>query len=850
MGNYSVTGALPGYSTTTDPTAIENVGPAAGQNWTDTNSAGTNITGFQSAYDRIKAAGDAAAAQPGFSEDKLRARQAAEANALATIKMENDAQAAASLAGQRQATQGAGAAALSTGGVTAKTQPGTMQERAAQRGQARMNTPNPSPAPNQPMQPTTQPTTQPTQPTGQPQIAGQVASNTPQVSTSGVSYTPPTQATPQTPQASPQATAPPPPTPTVNLLRSIAETEQDPITRAILSAQAEAIEANPISDPMGQAAFNTVNGKSIASPYDAIAQILDNARKTAQGSADAKKAFVKDQFERNDSLMALQQQQIQNQLTFANDRAVRDQAETNKKNLDSQTVMLALSGGFGSADGNREIIETRSKGEQAIMDLNKEFGFKRTDVSLQFTQMHNQAFDTYQTAWLEATDNFETKVANLDIQGISNQGAKADALNSAYKSYVSDIKTARKDHATALTEALKYVQEQHNKERQFKYDEKKANSDREWDDYKFGVTTGLEQLRIDNENRRIVQQAEQNAESVAARQDAAADRKDQKSLTSMTTVTNQLNSRINSDPIMKEALAVQPKFNTLKNVYLATVEQQKLYDSGAVDRKTMNFSDQALINNFNKLTDPNSVIRESEFARSADGLSLIQSVSAKVQAVSAGGLLTPEARKELYEVANTLYGSYQDMFKQRSQQYYLQLGQYNANVPPEYQMTPEQFGLPAASTGTTEQYNLEEMAPEGLFPSGNPFSDTPPVSDSQGYQSFKFGDRSVKAAPVMISALARADQAFFADTGRHLDINSDFRSGAQQQTAWDRYQKGEIALAAPPGSSFHEKGMAVDVTNWKEAEQYLIAAGIYPLPKHLRGKDPGHFSIGESSPIS
>lgn len=257
-----------------------------------------------------------------------------------------------------------------------------------------------------------------------------------------------------------------PPNPQVNLLRTLAATETDPITGAILNAYADSMEAEgQVTDPMSQAAYLEKYGKSLTAPEDAIAEILNTARKTAENSQSSTKAFLQGQYDRNEKLMAAQQENINNQLTFANQKAVRDQADTNKKTLDQNTIMLALSGGFGSADGNREIIEARQKGEEAIINLNKEFGFKKTDVALKFTEIHNQAYDNYQSAWLQATDNFETKVSNIDIQSISNQGAKKNTLDTAYKSYVTEIKEARKNAATTLNEALKYVQTTQNQMR-------------------------------------------------------------------------------------------------------------------------------------------------------------------------------------------------------------------------------------------------------------------------------------------------------------------------------------------------------------------------------------------------
>lgn len=284
----------------------------------------------------------------------------------------------------------------------------------------------------------------------------------------------------------PNGTQAAPTSPNANILRNLAATVEDPVLRVILNAEADRADAEDLGDPMGQAEFMAGDdAMSIAKPYDAIDKILDRAYATAEKTYASQKAFLKGQFDRTDKLLADKEENIQNQLAFAKDKAVRVQADANKKNLDSQTIMLALQGGFGSSDGNQEILEARLKGEQAIIDLTKEFGFKKADVSLQFTEMTNQAFDAYQQAWLSAADNFEARVSDLDLQGISNQQAKSSALGGAYKDYVAEIKEARKQHATIISNATQMVYEAINTQR----DDKRAEEKNGWERMEWAAKT-------------------------------------------------------------------------------------------------------------------------------------------------------------------------------------------------------------------------------------------------------------------------------------------------------------------------------------------------------------------------
>ena len=137
---------------------------------------------------------------------------------------------------------------------------------------------------------------------------------------------------------------------------------------------------------------------------------------------------------------------------------------------------------------------------------------------------------------------------------------------------------------------------------------------------------------------------------------------------------------------------------------------------------------------------------------------------------------------------------------------------------------------------------LESQSASG---SGN-IPNMPPVTAT-------IGDREVTAQPVFMTALQQADAAMFAATGQHIQINQDYRTAAEQQAIRDQFGytsndqpsgAGGLPMAAPVGTSFHEMGLAVDVSNWEEAQPYLEQFGIV---NGLEG-DMGHFSMGEMNP--
>lgn len=121
------------------------------------------------------------------------------------------------------------------------------------------------------------------------------------------------------------------------------------------------------------------------------------------------------------------------------------------------------------------------------------------------------------------------------------------------------------------------------------------------------------------------------------------------------------------------------------------------------------------------------------------------------------------------------------------------------------------------------------------------FKNAPSTAQKGSIVSVTIGNKPVQVSSTIKDNLAQADADFFKATGKHLQINEAERSTARQAQLYEAYKNGSGIRAAPPGQSFHEKGLAVDVGNWKEAEPYLRKYGF----KNNLADDKNHFSIGE-----
>jgi|GEM_PF-4786287 len=72
--------------------------------------------------------------------------------------------------------------------------------------------------------------------------------------------------------------------------------------------------------------------------------------------------------------------------------------------------------------------------------------------------------------------------------------------------------------------------------------------------------------------------------------------------------------------------------------------------------------------------------------------------------------------------------------------------------------------------------------------------------------------------------LQEADRRMFEATGRHLIFNSSFRSNGKQ---WAINEDSTVHTKAQVGQSQHEAGLAADIQNWEEAQDYLKDEGVY-----------------------
>jgi hypothetical protein len=112
-----------------------------------------------------------------------------------------------------------------------------------------------------------------------------------------------------------------------------------------------------------------------------------------------------------------------------------------------------------------------------------------------------------------------------------------------------------------------------------------------------------------------------------------------------------------------------------------------------------------------------------------------------------------------------------------------------------------------------------------------------PGVDGMGGDGTGGGGSRRGLTPAMLAALARADGLL----GRPVTVVSGLRTHAEQEALWERRATNPYPVARP-GTSDHERGVAIDVPRG-EVDDLRRVAGAAGLCQPLPAADPVHFVV-------
>lgn len=147
-------------------------------------------------------------------------------------------------------------------------------------------------------------------------------------------------------------------------------------------------------------------------------------------------------------------------------------------------------------------------------------------------------------------------------------------------------------------------------------------------------------------------------------------------------------------PVVKNFGTIARSFKTMKEGYL---EAQEILKGGG-DEKSLVAADQALIVTLNKALDPGSVVRESEYARTPEGIGLIKQLQGRLEKVGKGGAgITNSDRKAIFDMGTRLIKAAQSDYKLQRSNYGSLASEYKVNsnlvLGNDLSLTDDDFSL-------------------------------------------------------------------------------------------------------------------------------------------------------------
>lgn len=122
------------------------------------------------------------------------------------------------------------------------------------------------------------------------------------------------------------------------------------------------------------------------------------------------------------------------------------------------------------------------------------------------------------------------------------------------------------------------------------------------------------------------------------------------------------------------AMSLRKEFNALqpvKDYRDVSTKYNVMQEAFKESKTTKNYVavDQALITLFNKMTDPQSVVRESEYVRTPQDMAIMDRMRSAVIRVAKGGRLEPNTRQAIMTMADKFKKVYEGKFNETANQY-------------------------------------------------------------------------------------------------------------------------------------------------------------------------------------
>lgn len=260
-----------------------------------------------------------------------------------------------------------------------------------------------------------------------------------------------------------------------NILDTITQGQNDQAaaTEALLNGGTIDVNGNP------------VNVQGINSLYDDMDKKIQGLEDGYVAMQDGIQGMLDKAKEQQDKYISEQEEAAKQRMAWQETQMLRQAANEKQDAVDSRIARLALTGGFGSDGGLREIEETRASYEARMDDIKTEMGVQRTELAAKFTGLYLEASNAHLTASISNIRETSAALERIAGQSMASKQARASAEQGVVTKFVDSQVAARKEYAGTLKEYGQQMVQMIYQEKEFKrQDEAQA-----WDQFKWLKTT-------------------------------------------------------------------------------------------------------------------------------------------------------------------------------------------------------------------------------------------------------------------------------------------------------------------------------------------------------------------------
>jgi len=247
------------------------------------------------------------------------------------------------------------------------------------------------------------------------------------------------------------------------------------------AASTQALLNGGVIDVNGQ----PVEVQGINQTYDAMEQKIKDMESGYVKMQEGIQGMLDKAKEQQDKYITEAEKAQKDRLAWQEHDMLRQASKEKQKAIDTRIAKLALTGGFGSDGGLREIEETRMAYESRMDDIKTEFGIQRTELAAKFTGLYLEASNEHLTKSIGNIKETAAALERIAGQSLSTKQARMAAENTVLTKFLDTQTASRKELASTYLGIADKIQETVNQERNFK----RLDADKAWEQFKWLKST-------------------------------------------------------------------------------------------------------------------------------------------------------------------------------------------------------------------------------------------------------------------------------------------------------------------------------------------------------------------------